>query len=135
MNKKGFTLIELLAVIVILAIIALIVTPIVSNIIASARNSANARSVEGHIDNIEYSIISSAFNEGKDIGFMDGTVAKEKVGIGSAYSISVPSNDTIECDSYVIEAGIVKTATNCTNPTAGWAKSYGYSATGGAVSN
>ena len=33
MNKKGFTLVELLAVIVILAIIALIATPIVINII------------------------------------------------------------------------------------------------------
>ena len=33
MKKKGFTLIELLAVIVILAVIALIVTPAVLNII------------------------------------------------------------------------------------------------------
>ena len=33
MNKKGFTLIELLAVIVILAIIALIATPIILGII------------------------------------------------------------------------------------------------------
>ena len=130
MNKKGFTLIELLAVIVILAIIALIVTPIVSNIIASARNSANARSVEGHIDNIEYAIISKAFNEGTDIGFMDGTVNGNQVGIGAAYSISVPSNDTIECASYVIEAGIVKTASTC--KAGDWAKTYSYSATEGA---
>ena len=33
MKKKGFTLIELLAVIVVLAIIALIATPIVMNVI------------------------------------------------------------------------------------------------------
>lgn len=46
-NTKGFTLIELLAVIVILAIIALIATPIVLNIISSARRSAAARSAEG----------------------------------------------------------------------------------------
>ena len=37
MKKKGFTLIELLAVIVVLAIIALIATPIVMNIIKSAK--------------------------------------------------------------------------------------------------
>ncbi len=123
MNKKGFTLIELLAVIVILAIIALIVTPIVSNIIASARNSANARSVEGHIDNIEYAIISAAFNEGKDIGYMDGTVTN--------LTLSLPENDQITCASYVISNGIVNTANSC--KATDWAKTYNYTATGGAV--
>lgn len=49
MNKKGFTLIELLAVIVILAIIALIATPIVLNTITKAQEGANARSVEGYM--------------------------------------------------------------------------------------
>lgn len=39
-NSKGFTLIELLAVIVILAIIALIATPVILNIIKKARQSA-----------------------------------------------------------------------------------------------
>jgi len=37
MKKKGFTLIELLAVIVILAIIALIITPLISDLIESSR--------------------------------------------------------------------------------------------------
>ena len=49
MKKKGFTLIELLAVIVILAIIALIITPIVSDIIESSKKAAAKRSVEGYI--------------------------------------------------------------------------------------
>ena len=40
MKKKGFTLIELLAVIIILAIIALIATPIILNVIEDARKSA-----------------------------------------------------------------------------------------------
>jgi len=40
MNKKGFTLIELLAVIIALAIIALIATPIVLNVISDAEESA-----------------------------------------------------------------------------------------------
>ena len=44
--KKGFTLIELLAVIVILAIIALIATPIILGIINDAREKSNERSVE-----------------------------------------------------------------------------------------
>lgn len=46
MNNKGFTLIELLAVIVILAIIALIVAPLVLNTIDDAQKEADARSVE-----------------------------------------------------------------------------------------
>ena len=40
MSKKGFTLIELLAVIIILAIVALIATPIILNVIEEARISA-----------------------------------------------------------------------------------------------
>ena len=40
MKKKGFTLIELLAVIIILAVVALIATPIVLNVIDDARSSA-----------------------------------------------------------------------------------------------
>ena len=44
--KKGFTLIELLAVIVILAIIALIATPIILGIINDVRRESNERSVE-----------------------------------------------------------------------------------------
>ena len=39
--KKGFTLIELLAVIVILAIIALIATPIVLNIVENAQRGSD----------------------------------------------------------------------------------------------
>lgn len=38
--KKGFTLIELLAVIIILAIVALIATPIILNVVDDARKSA-----------------------------------------------------------------------------------------------
>ena len=46
MNNKGFTLIELLAVIVILAIIALIATPIILGIISDSRKSAIDRTAE-----------------------------------------------------------------------------------------
>lgn len=54
--KKGFTLIELLAVIIILAIIALIATPIILNIINDAREEANERSIELYLDAVELAI-------------------------------------------------------------------------------
>ena len=44
--KKGFTLIELLAVIVILAIIALIATPIILNIIGGTKDKSEDLSKE-----------------------------------------------------------------------------------------
>ena len=55
-NKKGFTLIELIAVLVIMAIIALIVTPLVMNIIRKARISADKRSIDGYGRSIELAI-------------------------------------------------------------------------------
>lgn len=50
MNKKGFTLIELLAIIVILAVIALIGTPIVTNIINTTRISAAERTCDAVVE-------------------------------------------------------------------------------------
>jgi len=52
-NKNGFTLIELLAVIVILAVIALIVTPMVMSTINSAREGAAKSSAYEYIHSVE----------------------------------------------------------------------------------
>jgi len=60
--KKGFTLIELLAVIVILAIIALIATPIVLNIISDTKESATLRSAEMYLDAVEQAIMRENMN-------------------------------------------------------------------------
>ncbi len=53
MKKRGFTLIELLAVIIILAVIALIATPLVMNIIEESRKSSFRVSVENMIRAME----------------------------------------------------------------------------------
>ena len=53
MKKKGFTLIELLAVIVILAVIALIATPLIMNVIEESRKSSFRVSVENMIRAME----------------------------------------------------------------------------------
>ena len=55
-QKNGFTLIELLAVIVILAIIALIATPIVLGIIEDSKNSSQLQSAIFYLDAVENAI-------------------------------------------------------------------------------
>ena len=62
--KKGFTLIELLAVIVILAIIALIATPIVLSIIEETKESAVLRSAEYYLSAVENSIAKKSLSIG-----------------------------------------------------------------------
>ena len=56
MKTKGFTLIELLSVIVILAIIALIATPIILGIITDSRKQVNLRSAELYMAAVKQSI-------------------------------------------------------------------------------
>ena len=58
-NKKGFTLIELLAVIVVLAIIALIATPIVMNTIKNAKKGAAERSADNYVKAVEQAVAES----------------------------------------------------------------------------
>ena len=62
MKKKGFTLIELLAVIVVLAVIALIATPIVLNLVKTAKIGAAEQSVTGYVKSIENTIIKDMIN-------------------------------------------------------------------------
>ena len=56
-SNKGFTLIELLAVIVILAIIALIATPIILGVIDTAKKGAAESSALGYIDAVEKQVM------------------------------------------------------------------------------
>lgn len=65
MKNKGFTLIELLAVIVILAIIALIATPIVLNVIDAAKEETNKRSVEMYAKAVKNAIAQYQLVENK----------------------------------------------------------------------
>ena len=64
-NKKAFTLIELLAVIVILAIIALIATPIILGIIKDTKKEATLRSAENYLSAVNNSIASLAMDNKK----------------------------------------------------------------------
>ena len=64
-KNKAFTLIELIALLVIMAILALIVTPLVLNIIRKARISADKRSIDAYGRSIELAIASYLLDEGK----------------------------------------------------------------------
>lgn len=61
-SAKGFTLIELLAVIVILAVIALIATPLVLTIIDDAKKGADRDSAYGFIKAVQLSVSRQIMN-------------------------------------------------------------------------
>ena len=63
-KNKGFTLIELIAVLVILAIIALIVTPLVLNIVRKAKDSANKRSIDAYGKSIDLAVAAYLMEKG-----------------------------------------------------------------------
>ena len=77
-NSKGFTLIELLAVIVILAIIALITTPVILNVIEDARKNAAVDKAWGTIDAVR-------------VSFAQAQVDSSAVGI--PYTVNFPKGD------------------------------------------
>ena len=96
--KKGFTLIELLAVIVILAIIALIATPIVLSIINDTKESATLRSADFYLDGVELSVSQAIL---KEIDIQDG---QYPIMADGNLCIGMLSNDA--CDSKVLEVEI-----------------------------
>ena len=63
MKEKGFTLIELLAVIVILAIIALIATPIILGIISDSKKQSEQRSIELYGKAVQNAVAQAQLND------------------------------------------------------------------------
>ena len=97
MKKRGFTLIELLAVIVILAIIALIATPIVMNVIENSRKGAAERSAENYVDAVELAIASERIN---------GPVTDGEYKIQEDGSLCIVENGTVDCDKSQLEVEV-----------------------------
>lgn len=90
-NQKGFTLVELLAVIVILAIIALIATPIILNVIDEARSGASKNSAYGYIDAVEKANIQKMYSN-ENINVLDGNYTISANGA----TVTKGSGDTAE---------------------------------------
>ena len=83
MKKRGFTLIELLAVIVVLAIIALIATPIVMNTIKKSQKGAAERSADGYVKQVEVAAAEERLSknevlEGEYQITSDGNLCRDK---------------------------------------------------------
>ena len=116
-KNKGFTLVELLAVIVILALIALIATPIILNVINDAKKQAAKDSAYGYMDAVEKYIVSS---ELEDESIQDGIYSVEDLNKKISVKGSTPDNGNIEIknssvksydigiDGYVVSNGEVK---------------------------
>ena len=99
MNKKGFTLIELLAVIVILAVIALIATPVIMNAISNAKQGAWKDAAYGIIKATE-NVYAKNFSEVTDqvdtfFLYENGVMTSYPSGKTIDYKGSVPQNGGI----------------------------------------
>jgi len=112
-NNKGFTLIELLAVIVILAVIALIATPLIMGTITKAKKNSAVDSAYGYMKAVEQAIGEAQVDDptgafdisGQTVKVKDNgnkvTVSKggSNVDIDVNYKGSAPKdNDTLTYD-------------------------------------
>lgn len=68
-KNKGFTLVELLAVIVILAVIALIATPVVLSMIESSRKGAAESSMLSYTQATENTILTKMMNSSTSVNY------------------------------------------------------------------
>ncbi|MGE5456476.1 MAG: prepilin-type N-terminal cleavage/methylation domain-containing protein [Ignavibacteriales bacterium] len=121
-NNKGFTLIELLAVIVILAIIALIASPIIIGLIDDARKEAAASSghgVYGAAQNVFAKVL---------IKNQDGLKKQLKYTFGTGGSVTITSStdgttwaavDATELTNLDVDAATIALDFNGTKPTGG----------------
>ena len=107
-NKYGFTLIELLAVIVVLAIIALIATPIVMNTIKKSQKGAAERSADSYVKQVEVAVAEERLSknevlEGEYQITSDGNLCRDK-----SASCSDDNKIKIEMNGNKPTSGIIK---------------------------
>ena len=109
MKKKGFTLIELLAVIVILAVIALIATPMVLDTINKSKKGAASSSAYTYVSEVETTLVKYMLkNGGTSYSAGKHTVAELQTDLGVEVKGDTPSegNICIGSDRTVTSASI-----------------------------
>ena len=123
--KRGFTLIELLAVIVILAIIALIATPIILGIINDARDEAKERTAELVVSSVELAYSTAFMDDGTEPTLaevkaqfeMDNAVWSDDLTTitaenGVSCSVTAASTLTVDCGDEITTSVTMDLATN-----------------------
>ena len=124
-KKKGFTLIELIAVLVILAMIALIVTPLVLGIIKKAKVSADKRSIDAYARSVEIGVAGYLLdNINFPKSFEDISVEYRGEEVKCA-NIAVNNDGSVYLDKCTVGGRIVKDSTSAS----------GYYTVGRATSN
>ncbi len=119
MKKKGFTLIELLAVIVILAVIALIATPMIMDVIEKSKRGAAVDSAYGYLETLnQYMVLHKIEDSGikmesngiyrveeetfySDVDSIDGVYLNQFLTVKGSY----PSDGYIELKDQKFEYG------------------------------
>ena len=107
--KKGFTLIELLAVIVILAVIALIATPIIINIINDTRIESQKRSIDNYAKALENELVRSQMYSNNAVNI--DTAIENMTYNGSRVNCEtrkIQSNGTIYLDNCSVDGNLVE---------------------------
>ena len=123
MNKKGFTLIELLAVIVILAVIALIATPIILGVIDKAKQGSAEQSANGYINAIENQVVVSQLkNENVIVDGVHSVEELDKLAVevkgkkpdkgNVVIEKGIVTNYTLGIGEYVVTDGLTEKVTN-----------------------
>src|SRR5574344_1399008 len=117
MNKKGFTLLELLAVIVVLAVIALIVTPFVTKAIEEAKKGAFKNSAYGLLEVAELYCSQESLKNGGEYGGERFEVLNHQLKSTSTNNILKFKGTTPVGESYVEIDEDCKLKLNITNGT------------------
>ncbi len=102
MKKKGFTLIELLAVIVIIATIGLIATPLIMNVIDEAKKGAFKNTAYGIVSagELKYAQdILSGTEEETTFTYVNGVETSNSLGKQLEYKGSKPKNGTVKVNN------------------------------------
>ena len=102
MNKKGFTLIELLAVIVVLAIVMVIATQKITDVINSSRSNAFISSYKMIVKQINTNIVANP----DKITCLSTTDCKDKYDISDDYTLTVTLVTVENQDYYQIDLSV-----------------------------
>ena len=120
-KRNAFTLIELLAVIVVLAIIALIATPIVMNTIKQSKKGAAERSADSFVKQVETAVATERLNgnvmeDGEYEVTSDGNLCKDKsTSCGDDQKIKIEMSGTKPTSGKVkITNGVAQISTKLT---------------------